>query len=268
MPSKAALLAVVALVLLSGCGGLLNDFSQRQPREDHTSDPRWLAPGLTSDGVINAKALIQTHRKTVSSQARTSTQTQVFRAENGTVVANTTLVTRVMVNRGPKLAEERSKGPKNVTNSPKRSFIWYDPKTSELATYSKSDDGEVHYTYRQSDRVVLVQNGTHSKRLYTLFRLLNATVAPETIDDSVHRLEASTQQLSVNGEKLQNVSFTAHIDYTGIVRSYELQYETERGGMMLHVTERMRITDLGITKVSRPEWVERSKNQSEQTADD
>ncbi|WP_224268133.1 DUF7537 family lipoprotein [Haloprofundus salinisoli] len=266
MPSKLAPLAVVALLLLSGCGGFLGESTPTPSSGKQTEEPaKWLAPGLTSDGVTDAEALASTHRRSVESQSRTAIRTQTFSAENETVVANTTTVIRMNGGRGPQFVETRSHGPTNVTHAPKRSMVWYNPKTSEFAGSSESKDRAVHYTYHPERDIVLVVNGTYSDRLYSLFTLINTSVDPETVSNSVHRLEGSKRQLRFESEQLRNVTFTARVDYTGVVRSYELRYETERDGMPVQVTERVRITNLGTTEVERPEWVETAKNQEGQS---
>ncbi|WP_224448842.1 DUF7537 family lipoprotein [Haloprofundus salilacus] len=261
MPSRIASLAVVSLLLLSGCGGILGDESPTPPSENRTNDSaRWLAPGLTSDGVEDAEALASTHRRSVESRSRTAAmRTQVTAAENGSLLSNRSYVVRV-ADDGRRLAEQT--GDSRTDDEYRPRVYWYDPNVSEYAARSGANDGEVSYTYSRETNGELFSDGTYADRLYSLFTVLNVSVAPETVDRSVHRLEASERSLLFDGRELRNVTLTARVDYSGVVRSYELQYETERGGTSVRITERVRITDLGSTEVERPEWVETARNES------
>ncbi|WP_224333950.1 DUF7537 family lipoprotein [Haloprofundus halobius] len=268
MPSKIASLAVVTLVLLSGCGGLFDE-STPTPTEERSNDARWLAPGLTGDGVEDASDLLGVHRETLVSQSRTTTRTQTFAAENGSEIANETVVVRATPNDGPRLVEADANGParQRMTHWNERSVFWYGANESEFATLGEfSGHDEPHYTYRTEtpDRFS-ISDETYSDRLSSLFTLMNVTVAPETVDNSVHRLEGSTPHLRLGEERLSNVTFTARVDYSGVVRSYELQYETERDGMTVRIAERVRITDIGTTDVERPAWVETAERERNET---
>ncbi|KTG09139.1 hypothetical protein AUR64_15190 [Haloprofundus marisrubri] len=270
MSSKAVPLAVALLLLLSGCGGLFGETTPTPPSENRTNDSaKWLTPGLTSAGVENAETLARTHRDALRSQSRTTTLTRTYRAENGTAVANTSSVTRAAAGRGGQLVESEASGParSRVAYFSDSTVVWYDSSTSELATRTESDSGEIRYSYRQGNRERLpTPDGTYTERLYEVFSSTNLTVAPETVDSSVHRLEGSTSQLRLDGEQLSNVTFTARVDYTGVVRSYELRYETDRGGLPVRVVERFRVSDVGSTDVERPDWVETAENRSSRSA--
>ncbi|KTG09138.1 hypothetical protein AUR64_15185 [Haloprofundus marisrubri] len=261
MPSKLASLAVVSLLLLSGCGGILGNETPTPPRENRTNDsPKWLAPGLTSDGVTDAHALASTHRETVMSQSRTAAmETRLTDAENGSVFSNRSYVVRTTED-DRRLAEwtEHSTNPRFSAFDGSQVF-WHDPDVSEFAARSETEEGIVRYDYREETPNGLFPDAAYAGRLYSLFSVMNVSIAPETVDRSVHRLEATEQTLFFEGREIRNVTFTARVDYTGVVRSYEFGYETDVDGTLLRVTERIRVSDIGSTSIERPEWVETAR---------
>jgi hypothetical protein len=89
---------------------------------------------------------------------------------------------------------------------------------------------------------------------------LNVTGIDDTANGTVFTLRGSTRErLGLRGKTQRNVTVVARVRSDGLVLSLRVEFEQDRGGTTVLVTERYEVTALDSVTVSRPEWVTRAQ---------
>lgn len=241
----ARLAVVAAVVVLSGCGAVVDDAGSAPgieetltpaPVPEPTPEPVTLPPGVASDSVPNANALFGAHTryldgKSYALDVRVGADDQesrhVFRIES-----------ELRYYRYDRLAGY----PQNVT-----SFA----------------DGETVYVRSElfNDSRYATSNVTGSPSFHTVrlanvfFRLDEATVTRTQADGDPHyRVRARTDD-HPRLDSARDFRLRALVTPDGFIRSMRVDYVLVGNGEPTNVTRQFEYSDVGSTTVDRPEWV-------------
>lgn len=263
--------AVLALCLVTaGCGGFVGDQpSVTQPTVTPApvpdGPPEAVAPGLTEAGVSDVDALVRAHvvglsntsytvehRHTVHDRNRTLVVRQDTHAEISARYERYTAVRSVT---GPSVTDQVIR----TRSEDSRAIQWIlgDGTNNSRIVADGSGVGGPPLPPREA----LFFQPTFHERLRALFLGANVTaVVPASEEVSqVHgtpvlRVHADgaadrSQFPTTHADRIGDVSFTATVTPTGVVRSAAVQYTVVRNGTTLRVTESLRFTDVGTTTV-------------------
>lgn len=233
-----------------------------------TATPEQLAPGVTAAGVVAPERLAAAHRSVLTTRgsfgtAYTIRSDYLERAPNGSVR------TRVRSRHGldtPRslhrvewtgdaaglVGLERPPGPRGVAES-------YCQLGECLATVTARNAT----TYREG--VILGPaffTAVSKQRLAALLGAVRTTVAGtvERNGTTHYRIRATavrrTGPLGIRPgiDRIRNVSFSALVAPSGLIRHYRLAYTADRGGAPVRVRLTTRFSALGATTVERPGW--------------
>jgi hypothetical protein len=192
----------------------------------------------------------------------------VVRDDNGTLRLRRSGTIRVGSD-GPNRRAVTYAGP-DATYEAERIVTWRNRSHYIVAL---TDEGETEYDAR-------VSSG-HGQRLYSvyetvpgsqllvgLFRSLGTETVGRTANGS-YRIRATgvtdrdRLEQVLREPAVRKVSFEATVRPDGLLRSYELRYETDREYGTVGVTRRFRHERVGSTTVERPTWFDEALNASE-----
>ncbi|EMA20996.1 hypothetical protein [Haloarcula argentinensis] len=265
--------AVVCLCLLSaGCTGLFGDGAAARetgtpapvPTADAPTSPAQRAPGVVGDRVVNATALGRAH---VSHLSNTSYRVHHTR----TVMNGSGLHKRVRTRASIGAGYESYTATRTVTGqgvTPREIHsTWRDGRALRRTTVNGSTSTEVVADSRgiggppHSPRAALFFEPTFNGRLMALLSATNITsirpgdeVIKQLYGVSLYRIKgtgsADSSAIATRSvDRVTNVSFSATVTPSGIVRSYALQYTINNRTETRRVTEILRYSDLGTTDV-------------------
>ncbi|MEF8868569.1 MAG: hypothetical protein V5A85_08630 [Haloarculaceae archaeon] len=266
--SRVAPLALVALVLLAGCGsvapagdGTPTRTVTAAPLPGETPTPRGppvLAPGLSTEGVFDAARLADAHAATLSATSFTAVREERRRYANGSLRSGYRSVVRMAA------GGERFRYALNQTDVRGGS-----PREQGLARYSNGSvvyvaitrDGATTYSVLGGEdpvepSTVFPGNATARFGVARLFGSLRFDVlGRETVDGrTVYRVGVENGSQTLSG--LRNVTMNATVREDGLVTRYRLTYEV--GGLRVFVTVEFR--RVGETAVEPPAWLPAARN--------
>ena len=270
---RGAVVAAVCLCLLSaGCAGLFGDDAAAGetvtpapvPTADATTGPDQRAPGIVGDRVVNATALGRAH---VSQLSNTSYRVRHTR----TVMNGSDLHKRVRTRASISASYRSYTATRTVTGQGVTArevhSTWRDGRGLRRTTVNGSTATEVVADSRgiggppRSPRAALFFEPTFNGRLIALFSVTDITairpgdeVIKQLYGVSLYRITGtgSTDDSAVATrpvDRVTNVSLSATVTPSGVVRSYALQYTVVNGTETHRVTESLRYSDLGTTDV-------------------
>ncbi|GGK60630.1 hypothetical protein [Haloarcula sebkhae] len=270
---RRAAIAVLCLCLLSaGCAGLFGDDTAARetvtpapvPTADAPTSPAQRAPGVVGDRVVNATTLGRAHVSHLSNTAYRVHHTR-------TVMNGSGLRKRVRTRASIGAGYESYTATRTVTGqgvTPREIHsTWRDGRALRRTTVNGSTSTEVVADSRgiggppRSPRAALFFEPTFNGRLIALFSATNITsirpgdeVIKQLYGVSLYRIKGtgSTDDSAIATrpvDRVTNVSFSATVTPSGIVRSYALQYTINNGTDTRRVTEILRYSDLGTTDV-------------------
>lgn len=276
----ALIAAVVAGVLLAGCGGFTGSETQSPTVDDRTESPTAsespsptptaepqdkLPPGVSEEGVENASVLTTAHTQTLA-------QTGFVVASQGkaTVVRRGTLVE---AETGMKATVEANRTAYRATRSTEASYFsrqrdaWFNVEESRSQAFFRriENPGETAHGKRDPHpigtlagkgvlrshfqggnfTVANVESANETTRVtLTANSVENETALLKTLPDGAERV-TSYEGEAVVDEQGRIHSFTATVEYViqGERKTYEIAYE---------------IRQIGDVSVQRPDWVDKA----------
>lgn len=263
--------AVLALCLVTaGCGGFVSgdsSVSQRTvtPAPVPDAPPESVAPGLTEADVNDVDALVRAHVVGLSNTSYTVEHHRTVRDGNRTLVVRQDTRAEISAQYKQYTAVRRVTGPSvtdqviRTQSEDRRAIQWIlgDGTNNSRIIADGSGVGGPPLPPREA----LFFQPTFHERLRALFLGANVTaVVPASEEVSqVHgtpvlRVHADgaadrSQFPTAPADRIGDVSFTATVTPSGVVRSAAVQYTVVRNGTTLHVTESLRYTDVGVTTV-------------------
>jgi len=238
MRPRFALLACL-LVVVAGCAA---PTSQSGP-----------PPGLSTDNVTDANALVRAHTDALQSQSFTVRSTTTMYSANGSfrVVSNRTWhVDPGEPIRGRVVSSRRAVGdaPARYTG-PTRVAAWRNGTT----TYRRADRNGTP-TYQRVplfDSRVKLSSALQRNDLYRLSTRRNATVeAVERDGRRLYRVTAALNDTAV----ASNASMTLLVDANGVVRTLKTEQTVQFRAGKREISTTAHVTRVGSTTVERPDW--------------
>lgn len=273
-----AALALAALVVLAGCGGAVSTPAPSTPAaadgsSASTSTPRATAtpteagprlpPGVRNDSV-DVDKLLRAHRGSLFRASKTVTVERSVVTENGTTLAFTRTEIRSHGDRVAIHQVIRGTDPGAVGIRPANFTYW--TAGDETATRRVLADGSVTYSYVRVDgpqQVTLDPTGGDWILGALEGRDVNVTGTVRRANLTLYVIEASANRVtSVRGEVRRNLSLTVYVSRLGIVRSFQLRYETTVDGRPVTVRQTFRLSDFADTPVPRPDWIDEARNET------
>jgi len=284
-----AVVAVVSLVLLAGCGGFLGgggsgDTEQTAVTEAATSTPadeNGPAPGTAG---LSDSALEESHTAALAAQSfTTSLSFELASERNGTERS-------VFVNRTVEVDREnqrlRSVGELVQADGDSLTTTTYTAgeETGEHRVLKQDGESRTEYRYDTEPYDGAVQPVNESEVVdRALLRAIGTDInwtyaGTETVDgETVSRFEASGIEnvsgfsagaAATDGDVGSNVSADANdtatatvlVDDDGVVRQFEYTLVTEQDGVPVRVSLTVDVTAIGQTTVEEPSWLDEARN--------
>jgi len=245
-------LAVVVLAVTAGCGGFVGESSERTVTPAPVPEPtaqtateNAIAPGLGGGQVINPERLARAHEAAIRNQSYGWTE----RLRSTKFGENRSLV-----------VTSRLRAENERLYRFELSTSWSFANTSEYAAGPVRYRREVSrsgFRYRTAPPTnVTTRFGERS--LESIRRYLSigaATVAATRVDGQrYYRVTGTTESIPVTGD-ISNYSVEALVAPSGFVRSLTVRYDDLIGSDRQQIRYQFRYTNVGETRVERPEWV-------------
>ena len=247
-------LVVVALVATAGCNAPLADESataetptvtpiaveERAAGAAGTTDE--LAPGLGSDGVVDAQRLLDAHAAVLTNDSYTIRLSSRRETTDGSTPTRHDRVVRVADAERFHyvLTTESDDGNRRVER-------WRDgPRAYEATT----EDDSTSYRSLQAPEPPVLLTRADLLRLF-LFVQSDVVDSRERNGTTVHTVVGGPDDL----QPLSNVTYEAAVTERGLVRSYEISYDLVGRNPSTTVTVTASVSDVGETTVERPPWV-------------
>jgi hypothetical protein len=265
---------LAAAVVLAGCSGVFGgDESPTQtvtpaavPTDEPTPTPvPQLAPGLTGEGVTDAFALGEAHVAALDDISYTMQENFTVRYANGTVLNRVTIRTQMVSDSRFYLVQNgfgmnvRGSGGLSMWSNGERVLQARTSNSNTSYTSPRSVNGEP--VPPQEAIGTLGTDSTHKEQIYELFGSVETRVTDreQRNDTTVYWVEATnvTNPTAFEGARWQNprnFTMVAHIDSTGLVREYRLNYTATVNDSTVRIHRRVDYTNLGNTTVERPPW--------------
>jgi hypothetical protein len=255
----------VVLLVVAGCSGPLVGAGDERadgetltpvPVPDEVRGPDELAPGVTSEGVVDATRLARAHARVLANVSYTAHRNVTRRTRDGRLRSGTESVVRTTADRS------RFRYTLTLRRDERRVI---DRFADGGRIYERERQaGETTYALlRGPDSAPLaprdasfgdVSNRRGIANLFSRFRF----VVAERVDrngTTNYRLATPEPQAV---PPAYDVTGSALVDERGFVREYELSYRIVRGGeggtQVTSVAVRVRFGDVGSTAVAEPAW--------------
>jgi hypothetical protein len=256
--SDLAVVLVVVLTVGAGCAAVPNgpEASGGTDLESGAGPP----PGLSTDGVTNASALVDAHTDTLTERSFTVRSRTTTRPVDGNYTVTTTRTWRVEPGqplRGVVRLDSRTTGepPTRVTRRPDRLEAYRDGRT----TYQRVRNGS-DVTYRRVGLLntsLRLNPALHRRAIAQLENRANVSVQPVTHNGTEHyRVTARLDATRLS----ENVSLRLLVAPSGVVRTLRLSRTVEYRSGPRRLTRTARVTDVGRTTVTRPAWYDDAVN--------
>jgi hypothetical protein len=275
-------LLLVTAVMLAGCGTVDTASGPGQPTTTLTPAPvpeergpdggRLIAPGLSTRGVFDADALVESHRTTLTERGFVLTRNRTVVRPNDTAGRGTlnTVGMRVVVGPGAGSYHltrvERSDREWPFVDTYALIGVWY---SDPIVRNRFVDEGRVARYWGQNQAAAEgpVRDLTQVGSVRSDFEAVDLRVVGNRTVEGVRVYRLRGERFGDPDELVtppllsdpRNVSMTARIDERGVVRSYSLSFEATFGGDgPVRVRRTYRVADVGTTTVDRPAWVARA----------
>ena len=272
MSSARHALLFAVLLVTAGCSGAFDGDpteTTRMPEADHE-----FPPGLTSDGLADADALVTAHADHLEDESVTLRERRVRKYENGSLRWRTNLTLRTAANR------TRFRITSDVIGRPV-----YGENGGHVVTFA---DGEAVYRSVETSNsswATVLRTATgdpeqprslalDSARTDDIYVLLNAfevndsaNVRVSTDDPRRYRVESSTLvspdllASHLDLDAVRNASLTAVVTSEGLVEEYRLEFVGTKNGTLVRGTTVLRYSAVGETDVEKPEWYDEVKEE-------
>ena len=249
---RQGLLAVVAVALLAGCGGLVGTSTEttvtpapvpEPPATESTGSA--IAPGVGGARIVDADRLARAHRAAIRERSYVWQEHQ--RASPVGTNESERVDTRLWVEHERRYRYELATSWRPVNTS----------GYTEGETRYRRDVSRAGFTYSTASATNATARYGHQPEV-AISRYLaigSATVAATTVDGKrYYRITGSGDTLPVTGE-ISNYSVEALVAPSGVVRSLSVSYEDVIGSNRERIDYRYRYSAVGETTVQPPEWV-------------
>ena len=266
--------AVVVVVLLAGCGAADDDTQNTvNPALDGTPTPT-PSPTATPEptptatppvsvtlpdalaGDTDAAELAVAHERNLGQRSRTVVRTVTVRDDEGRLLGRNRVVIRDdgRADSGRLAVTRRVSGPRPGAVGLETQSVAYWGNDSVTASRTVDPDGAVSYTFDQVPFPVGSGWDTTGRGSVALaFELGTVTDArPIQRDPTVFAVTGQRETAPVFDAR--NVSLSATVDESGVVRAFELSYTQRRDGAPRQITRTLQLRRVGETPVSRPSW--------------
>jgi len=244
-------LALAAVVVLAGCGAVLDEGGSGAgtptptltpaPVPEVTATPVALPPGMTGDRVTNPDRLLAAHRSVLDGVSYTLR----LRVGVGDAVS-----TRVIRLESPSrfFTHDVMSGPRgNVTQFASGPVVYARMEYAGVTQYAEFDND-----YPPDSQTVQLT------RLF--FRVGDVAVYRTTVDGDPAFAVAGSYPVHPEAERLRNYTVRAVVEPSGLVRSLNVSYVRAEGPSRTNVTRSFTYSDVGSTEVEAPVWVDREFN--------
>jgi hypothetical protein len=264
--------AVVALVVLAGCGGAVAPSTDGTPTPTVTpapvpvpgepSTPRGppaLAPGLSEEGVFDPVRLADAHAATLSNTSFTVVREERRRYLNGSLRSSYRSVVRVSEGGERFRYELNQTDVRGETRHEQRLARYSDGSVVYVAT---TRGGRTTYSIvggaggPADPSTVLPDNATARFGVLRLFGSLRFEVLDRrTVNGrTVYRLAVENGSQTLGG--LRDVTMNATVREDGVVTSYRLAYDVSD----IRVTVDVEFRRIGDTRSTPPAWLPAARN--------
>jgi hypothetical protein len=257
--------ALFALLLATaGCAGLSNAPGTTPNSTNHTTTQPATStashdypPGVTSNGVVAPRNLTNAHATALHNTSYTVRRTTVTRFENGTLASRVQAVTEHAASEGYYFNYTVNGTVDAFLGGPAGRVETFSNASVTVSAITVASET----TYRQRSPGIVRDD--FADRLAVLFDAVDTTVAGHSIRDgvTVYSLRAtnvtrpSALSSAYGFDAVENVTFTANVTSTGIVRRYHVEFTGVTGNTTRRVTETVTFTRVGSTTVTKPQWV-------------
>lgn len=269
-------LALACCLLLAGCGG----FTPAEPVPTETVTPApvpspsptsepGLAPGVTASGVAAPGELLAAHRTRLEGTSFRTNRTVERTFPNGTVASR--------VRTHARFGDDGEYHVVRTIDGTRRERAGIGLRVEQYATAERGfrrrvlGDGNVTYSTVPPARgeppqaTALLPGPTAGREVLLALSAVNASVVDRVTVDGERRyrlagegrrsreaLQSLTGQSDVSS--MTNLSVSAVVTESGLVRSYRVSYTDRREGVAFRVVRAGHVDGVGSTVVPRPEW--------------
>jgi len=264
MRRAALVLALSAVLVTAGCGSIGSGDGPTGSQTvtpvavpdsgntpDRTPDREFVAPGLTTDRVVDYTALIQHHSSVLSNTSHTYREQVTRRYANGTLRGEYTTVLR----RNGSQARYQYTQSVSVRN-PTASSV--DRWATGNRTYTARTSGNETNRTVERDRTgsdVPFEYIDYDTSLGQLFRFLDIEVTGVERRNGTRLYQLQTSEPQVV-PPTENASFVGYVTAEGLFTRYRLTYERAWADRRITVTIRVSFENVSSTTVNRPAWVD------------
>jgi hypothetical protein len=263
------------VVVLTGCGGptsVAPDSTVTPAPLPETDTQGKIAPGVTGDGVVDARTLANAHVAHLENRSYTLTVKHTVRYENATLREQ--LFIRLLLTADRKyVVATRTTGPEAplfLGKPSAQAVFWSDGSqyarrltrdgTTTVTEFQPSDGAG---SWRYWARTAPFGGGVSSPRAFfseTLSAIPTRLEGSNRMgEDTVYQLVGDDSSTAINGiENPRAVLLQLNVTATGLVRSLSLKYNGTVEGELVTATRTVRYTAVGDTTVGRPEWVDKA----------
>jgi len=234
--------ALVVCLLLAGCIG----------QAGSTATP----PGITTDGVTDTSALIESHTEALQSSSVTVSSTRTMRSTDPDFDVTTNQTWRLnggtpIRGRSVRTLSAAGDAPEQYRRVPTRIEAYRNGSTAVERRTTNNGSNTRRVDLLNSS--VRVNTALHRSSIYELTTRKNATV------DTVSRNGTTLYRVSagLNDTRLRsNASLTLFVTPAGVVRELRTARTVRYRSGPRRITQRVRFSDIGSTTVERPAWAE------------
>lgn len=257
-------LLVAALLTAAGCslptGGepTATERVTAAPVPEATARPGVLAPGVTESGVTDPGRLAAAHARTLEATSYTVNQTLTQRWTNETLRSRYTTVAQFGAAPGRFDARLKQVDWEDGRLVTRRVHRYGDGQRAYIAT---TEDNDTDYRLlRYPDGAprdptdVYLRNLTNVLAVERVFTLV-PTDTTGTFTENGTRFVRVESTAPTTILPLRNVTVSATVAESGIIRSYQVRYDATREGE-LRATVALRYTKVGSTTVTDPSWID------------
>lgn len=242
------IVAVVLLVFVAGCGGAVDDGTDREPYGVETDDDGdELVPGLTNESVTDSSTLWNAHVDGVTDTSFERVDRTTVTDANGTIVTDRKTQT-VAANGGLPVYRVSE-----AANEPESSEFWSDGNTTVVRHVDENGSATVYEDEMLSppEPMLLVDP-------LSLYDAVDTVAVVESGDETRYHLDGSGPVSSY-----ENATFEIVLDASGVVVELAFEGETTRQGMERTEEIHTTISSVGDPfDLEEPEWVDETNDSS------
>lgn len=225
-----------------------------------------LAPGLTSEGVTDVWALSSAHANQLRNTSYTAVSVGSTWNDNRSFVWNVYATTQASHANSSVYFTRNVSGTTSPTGGLGRNVVLWHNDTHSFTRYVRQN-GTVTYRQTTPTQDLLRGNPATESFVAPLFGSTNTTIVEriERNGTTLYRVISTSQPESETaaGIDRSNHSVSALVDSSGLVHRYQLSYDIHQAAdSTLHISRTWRLTGVGSTTVTKPEWVDEARKET------